>query len=168
MEIQHDEWAAVRAMADEWACFRVHQRYLTSLGRRDREAILSVFTADARYGPATGIEQIAEAVDDFWPLFEKQEESRHIVAIPAAITVDGDTATGDVYTIAFVPVPVPDGGRRVMIAGMGYRDDFVRTAAGWRIAAMRGIEGGHDLIHDTTWRFDVDVNPASIRSMLAQ
>jgi len=167
-DVDPNELAALRVMADEWACTRLHQKYLTSLGQRDRAAILSVFTDDASYGPAKGIEEIGQAVDEFWPLFDKLDPSHHIVPIPAAITVDGDTATADIYTIGLVPGPGPDGGRRVMVTGMGYRDDFVRTAEGWRIAAMRGIEGGYDLIHDTTWRFDADVNPASIRSMLAQ
>ena len=166
MELDRAELAALRTMADEWACFRLHQKYLTSLGQRDRAAILSVFTVDARYGRATGIDEIGKAVDDFWPLFDKMEESRHIVAIPATISVDGDTATADIYTIGFVPGPGPEGGRRVMVTGMGYRDDFVRTSDGWRIAAMRGIEGGYDLIHDTAWRFDAVLSTASIRSVL--
>ena len=165
LDFNQAEITALRAMMNEWACFRLHQKYLASLGQRDRGAILSVFTVDARYGSATGIEAIGKAVDDFWPLFEKMDSSHHIVAIPASITVSGDTATADIYTVAFIPGPDPQGERRVMVNGMGYRDDFVRTPEGWRISAMRGIEGGYDLIHDTTWRFDAMVNTASIRSL---
>ena len=55
----------------------------------------------------------------------------HLCA-PTSIVVDGDRAHA--VTLCLNPMP---GERGTMLFGHWYRDDLVRTEAGWRIAARR-------------------------------
>lgn len=45
---------------------------------------------------------------------------------------------------------------KVLVMGIGYSNEFVRTPAGWKISSMRGIDVGREAPHDTTWVFAAD------------
>lgn len=53
---------------------------------------------------------------------------------------DGDTATSQ--TMCLNPMPMAqDGAQRLLLVGIWYHDDWVRTADGWRIANRRQVKG---------------------------
>lgn len=95
-----------------------------------------VFTPDAHIdytvfgGPAGSYPEIKKYLADTMPMFASYY---HMVAT-SKVTIDGDTATG--VTVCHNPMvlPLPDGGEHVFVCGLWYRDRFVRTPAGWRIA----------------------------------
>lgn len=50
------------------------------------------------------------------------------------ITLNGDTATGRVMCFNPMGIPQPEGSPHVMMLGLFYKDEYVRTVDGWRIA----------------------------------
>lgn len=95
-----------------------------------------VFTPDAHIdysvfgGPAGPYPEIKEYLRTTMPMFAAYY---HMVAT-SKVTLDGDRATA--VTICHNPMvlPLPDGGEHLFVCGLWYRDTFVRTPAGWRIA----------------------------------
>ncbi|WP_458691132.1 nuclear transport factor 2 family protein [Nocardia tengchongensis] len=55
------------------------------------------------------------------------------------MTLDGDRATGDSYTIAHHLFTADDGERRIMIAALRYLDQFVKRDGTWLFAERRLI-----------------------------
>ena len=109
--------------------------YSHAIDTRDWDALDDVFTADARIdytafgGPAGTLPEIkkwlAEVLGGFVGF-------QHMVAA-SKITVDGDRATAKTY--CHNPMVMGhDDDDPVMLCGLWYRDTFVRTPAGWRIA----------------------------------
>ncbi len=95
-----------------------------------------VFTPDAHIdysvfgGPARPDPEIKEYLRTTMPLF-----AAYYHMVPTSkVTLDGDRATA--VTICHNPMvlPLPDGGEHLFVCGLWYRDTFVRTPAGWRIA----------------------------------
>ncbi|CAN7645544.1 nuclear transport factor 2 family protein [Phenylobacterium sp. LjRoot219] len=163
--MNQDEFAEIRRFADQWACQKVHERYWYGEAKRDVDLICSVFTDDARYSNANGIAEIRKKISGYMSEMHPIIENFHVLPIAVDIQVDGDRASGEIRGVAFNPVRKRDGSRKVLVVGVGYIDEFVRTPAGWRISAMRGIEGGWDVAHDNTWQFEADLNPNALREL---
>ena len=51
----------------------------------------------------------------------------------STVTIDGDTATGESYTIAH-HVFSEDGSRKIMVASLRYLDTFTKVGGGWFFA----------------------------------
>ena len=95
-----------------------------------------VFTPDAHIdytvfgGPAGPYPEIKKFLIETMPNFRGYY---HMVST-SKVTIDGDSGTG--VTICWNPMPVDagDGTSKVFYCGLWYRDRYVRTDAGWRIA----------------------------------
>jgi hypothetical protein len=144
-------------IADQWECQKLHEQYWYNEATHDSEAILALFTEDARYGPHDGKAAIRAYVSKVATTLQHVVENFHVIPVIPRIVVSGDTATGEVRGVAFIRVRKPDGTIKVVVLGVGYEDEFRRTSNGWRITKMRGIECGWDDMHDTTWRFEADL-----------
>jgi hypothetical protein len=57
----------------------------------------------------------------------------HFVGQSTILTLGGDRATGEAYTLAH-HLTVDDGKRRLMIAALRYMDTFVKTDGAWFFA----------------------------------
>jgi hypothetical protein len=156
MAMDERELAELRRFADQWACQKLHEKYWYGEAKRDVDLICSVFTADARYSTATGMAEIREKVAGYMSMMGPVVENYHIIPIAVDIAVNGDRAEGEIRGVGFVRIRDANGGEKVLAVGIGYLDEFVRTPEGWRISAMRGIEGGFEVPHDTTWQFEAD------------
>jgi hypothetical protein len=117
---------------------------------------VSCFTPDATFGDLVGhdaIRSLMEGVHYF--------QRCYVVGGSQRITVDGDTATADTQAVGFVLRT--DGGDinnrgRVMVQGVRYNDQLVRTSEGWKIKTRVGFEDPSSG-HDTTWQFDTASTP---------
>lgn len=146
--------ARFSVIADQWECQKLHEKYWYYEAAHDPEAILALFTEDARYGPHDGKAAIRKYVSNVATTLKHVVENYHIIPVIPDIKVDGDVATAEVRGVAFIRVRKPDGEIKVVALGIGYFDEFRRTSEGWRISKMYGIECGISDMHDTTWVFE--------------
>jgi hypothetical protein len=110
--------------------------YSYAIDFRQWDELDNVFTADAVIdytetgGPRGTLTETKEFLAKAMPMFAAFQ---HNVGA-SQIMVDGDTATG--RTICHNPMVLDKGEDmpHVWFYGLWYRDRFVRTAAGWRIA----------------------------------
>ena len=110
--------------------------YSHAIDFRRWDELDDVFTEDAFIdytvfgGPSGTYSEIKKYLAETMPMFSSYY---HMVAT-SKVVLDGDTATG--VTVCHNPMvlPLPDGGEHVFICGLWYRDDYVRTPDGWRIA----------------------------------
>jgi ketosteroid isomerase-like protein len=159
--ITSGELAQLRRMADQWACQKLHERYWYAEAARDVDMVCSVFTEDARYGHAVGVVAIRDTVQGYMGDMGNIAENYHLIPIATDISVDGDTAEGEVRGVGFIRLRQPDGSEKVMGLGVGYVDRFARTSDGWRICSMHGIEDT-EAAHDTTWSFLLESLPHAL------
>jgi len=108
-------------------------RYAEALDGRDWELLDRVFVPELDYdfvawrarSRAEAVERIRGALDGCGP-------TQHLLG-NYRVEVDGDTATSSVYVRAFhLGVGAAEG--KTFEMGGEYRDEWVRTAAGWRSA----------------------------------
>lgn len=160
------ELKEIRLFADQWACQKIQEKYWYAEAKRDVDMICSVFTEDARYGQANGMSEIRKMADSHMSHMGPIIENYHVLPINVDIKVNGDQAEGEIRAVAFNPIRNRDGSRKILVVGVGYYNEFVRTPDGWRIQSMRGIECGWDFPHDTTWKFVTDFAEESFAEIL--
>ena len=111
-------------------------RYSFAIDDRDWNALDEVFTPDARinYTAAGGIAGDLSQIKAWLPVaLERFPMFQHLVAT-TKLDLDGDEAAS--RTILFNPMTHQNaaGEQQTFFIGLWYRDRFVRTDAGWRIA----------------------------------
>jgi hypothetical protein len=110
-------------------------RYSEAIDRREFDELDAIFVPDAYidYRDTGGIDgqypQIKEWLAETLPTYF--ERNAHMLGLPA-IKLAGDTATA--RTFCFNPMVLKGEKPKVMQVGVWYDDEFVRTAAGWRIS----------------------------------
>jgi hypothetical protein len=134
----------LRRWVDEQQVRDACMAYWAGVDRRDIQAYLRAFTADATLSFFDGAVTVpvAQLVRD--GVLDKGgfEHTSHTPA-SQVIAVDGDNATADtLVTAVLVPADGP-----VSVRGLRYRDDLVRTADGWRIRLRR---------HSVLWQYDAE------------
>ncbi|HYB99590.1 MAG TPA: nuclear transport factor 2 family protein [Candidatus Limnocylindrales bacterium] len=124
-----------RHIADRLEIQDVLVRYCNAIDTGNYAMLDEVFTPDgiADYTAAGGIRgtlaEIKEWLDKALAPFPVRQ---HLVT-NFQIEIDGDRASTHCYL--FNPLGFPQGGSLEMLfCGGGYRDTFVRTGTGWRIA----------------------------------
>lgn len=125
-------------------------RYATALDTRDWHQFESCFTEDAiaDYGTLGGRNQGREAIRNAVAVLAGFDRTQHLLG-NVSITVDADKAQAVCYLHAQHVIDVGDSIELLTIGGI-YRDQIIRTPAGWRIA-QRKLEpvwqsGDSDLI----------------------
>jgi 3-phenylpropionate/cinnamic acid dioxygenase small subunit len=119
-------------------------RYATALDARDWALLADVFSAEAVYtigphGDFTGPEAIGAKIAS---LIGGYESTQHLITNPV-IEIDGDSARASCYLHAQHYLPDQRTGGNTYEMGGTYRDELVRTSAGWRIARR---------VLDVAWR----------------
>lgn len=119
--------------------------YCYAIDNRDWDALDAIFTPDAiiDYSEMVGVKGHLPEIKAFLAAsMGGVQASQHIIST-SKITVEGDRAHGK--TVCTNPMALqPDG--HTMFVGLWYRDEFVRTADGWRIASR---------YEENCWRFNV-------------
>jgi hypothetical protein len=117
-------------ISDRLEIQEVLANYSTAVDRHDWDLWDEVFTEDAvlDYTEISDFRGDRQSTKEWLQMMPPTGTYYHMTST-TKITIDGDTA--ETRTICFNPMPAPEDGLRLI--GHWYRDQWVRTPAGWRI-----------------------------------
>jgi hypothetical protein len=123
--------------ADRLAIRELFDAYAHCADRRDADGQKALFTVDARFavymdGDGTEPTYVLEGRESLTPVFadlNRYEATTHFNG-QSTVTLDGDDATGESYTIAHHLLS-DQGERKIMIASLRYLDRFVKIDGAW-------------------------------------
>jgi SnoaL-like domain len=135
----HTELTAAEA-ADRLALRELFDAYAHCADRREVEGQKALFTEDTRFavymdGEASEPTYVLEGREALTPVFDdlnRYEATTHFNG-QSTVTIDGNRATGESYTIAH-HVYTEDGTRKIMIASLRYLDTFTKIDQSWYFA----------------------------------
>jgi ketosteroid isomerase-like protein len=145
-----DQYA--QRLLDEFACRRLIEAYWYTESRRDADALADLFTADGRWGSATGREELVTQAQGFFTMMAGIAQNPTGFA-GVDLRVDDDHATGFVHGIAHLVVPRDGGPTTIVVVDAVYDLEFRREAGEWRIARMCGLVDP-SAPHDATFQFE--------------
>jgi hypothetical protein len=131
--------------ADRLALRELFDAYAHCADRRDAEGQKALFTDDTRFavymdGEGSGPTYVLHGREALTPVFDdlnRYEVTTHFNG-QSTVTVDGNRATGESYTIAH-HLFTEDGTRKIMIASLRYLDDFAKIDGQWYFAERQLI-----------------------------
>jgi SnoaL-like domain len=135
----HTELTPAEA-ADRLALRELFDAYAHCADRRDAQGQKALFTEDTRFavymdGEASEPTYVLEGREALTPVFDdlnRYEATTHSNG-QSTVTIDGNRATGESYTIAH-HVYTEDGTRKIMIASLRYLDTFTKIDQSWYFA----------------------------------
>ena len=135
----HSELTPAEA-ADRLALRELFDAYAHCADRRDAEGQKALFTEDTRFavymdGEASEPTYVLEGREALTPVFDdlnRYEATTHFNG-QSTVTIDGNRATGESYTIAH-HVYTEGGTRKIMIASLRYLDTFAKIDQSWYFA----------------------------------
>ena len=138
----HTEISATEA-ADRLALRELFDAYAHCADRRDAEGQKALFTDDTRFavymdGEGSEPTHVLEGREALTPVFadlNRYEVTTHFNG-QSTVTLEGDRATGESYTIAHHLYP-EDGERMIMIASLRYLDTFAKIGGRWYFAERK-------------------------------
>ena len=127
--------------ADRLAIREVVEAYAHCADRRDAQGQMSLFTTDTHFvvymkakDPTPSQElHSREALAPVFADLNKYEATMHFVGQSTILTLTGNRATGEAYTLAH-HLTVDGGKRSLMIAALRYNDAFVKMDGAWLFA----------------------------------
>jgi len=127
--------ATLRALADRAAIHDLLIGYFLAIDRGDWDAVRACCTdaADCDYAVFRG--DPAHAVACMRRGLAQFEHTMHFGG-NVLVALDGDAARAECYAVCYHRLPVA-GVPHDRVSALHYRDEVVRTPAGWRIAARR-------------------------------
>ncbi|MGC0362041.1 hypothetical protein ABH922_000025 [Rhodococcus sp. 27YEA15] len=126
--------------ADRLAIRELFDAYAHCADRRDAEGQKALFTENSRFvvfmsGEGTEPSYALDGREALTPVFadlNQYEATTHFNG-QSTVTLDGDSATGESYTIAH-HLFTTDGERKIMIASLRYLDTFAKINGAWYFA----------------------------------
>src|SRR6476620_8775713 len=130
--------------ADRLAIRELVEAYAHCADRRDAEGQMALFTPDTHFvvymnakdpTPSQELhsrEALAPVFDDL----NKYAATMHFVGQSTVLSLTGDRATGEAYTLAH-HLTVDGGRRNLMIAELRYDDTFVKADGAWLFAERK-------------------------------
>ena len=140
----HTELTPAEA-ADRLALRELFDAYAHCADRRDAEGQKALFTDDTVFtvymdGDGSEPSYVLHGRAALTPVFDdlnRYEATTHFNG-QSTVTMNGDRATGESYTIAH-HVFTEDGARKIMIASLRYLDDFAKIDGRWYFAERKLI-----------------------------
>ena len=140
----HTEISASEA-ADRLALRELFDAYAHCADRRDADGQKALFTDDTVFavymdGDGSEATYVLHGREALTPAFEdlnRYEETTHFNG-QSTVTLDGDRATGESYTIAH-HIYTDDGERKIMVASLRYLDTFAKLGDRWYFAERKLI-----------------------------
>jgi ketosteroid isomerase-like protein len=140
----HTELTPVEA-ADRLAIRELFDAYAHCADRRDADGQKALFTDDTVFvvhmdGDNTEPTYVLHGRESLTPVFDdlnRYEVTTHFNG-QSTVTLDGEHATGESYTIAH-HVYTEDGARKIMIASLRYLDTFAKIDGSWYFAERKLI-----------------------------
>jgi len=131
--------------ADRLALRELFDAYAHCADRRDADGQEALFTEDTRFAvymdgersEPTYVLQGREALTTVFDDLNRYEVTTHFNG-QSTVTLDGDRATGESYTIAH-HVYTEDGERKIMVASLRYLDTFAKIDGRWFFAERKLI-----------------------------
>jgi SnoaL-like domain len=129
--------------ADRLALRELFDAYAHCADRRDAEGQKALFTADTRFavymnGEGSEATYVLDGRDALTPVFadlNRYEATTHFNG-QSTVTLDGDCAAGESYTIAH-HLYTENGERKIMIASLRYLDTFAKIDDRWYFAERK-------------------------------
>src|SRR6478609_9613293 len=139
---EHAELTSTEA-ADRLALRELFDAYAHCADRRDAEGQKALFTEDTVFavhmdGEGTEPTYVLHGREALTPVFDdlnRYEVTTHFNG-QSTVTLDGDRATGESYTIAH-HVYTEDGERKIMVASLRYLDTFSKLDGSWYFAERK-------------------------------
>jgi hypothetical protein len=121
----------VQALLDKQALYELAVRYARAIDRRDRSLLLSVYHDDAIDDHGVMFKGSPAAFADWQPeVMAPFDVTAHYIA-NTAYRVDGDSAEGELYFIAYHRTKLPEA-KEIVIGGR-YLDRYERRNNTWKI-----------------------------------
>ncbi len=125
---------------DRLAIRELFDAYAHCADRRDADGQKGLFTADTRFavymdGEGSEPTYVLEGREALTPVFadlNRYETTTHFNG-QSSVTIDGDRATGESYTLAH-HLFTKNGKREIMIASLRYLDTFAKIDGSWYFA----------------------------------
>ena len=130
--------------ADRLAIRELVEAYAHCADRRDAKGQMALFTTDTHFvvymdakDPKPSQElHSREALAPVFADLNKYAATMHFVGQSTVLSLSGDRATGEAYTLAH-HLTIDGGKRRLMIAALRYDDTFVKSDGGWLFAERK-------------------------------
>jgi ketosteroid isomerase-like protein len=130
--------------ADRLAIRELVEAYAHCADRRDAKGQMALFTEDTHFvvymdskNPKPSQElRSREALAPVFADLNKYAATMHFVGQSTILTLAGDRATGEAYTLAH-HLSLDGGKRRLMIAALRYDDTFVKSDGSWLFAGRK-------------------------------
>jgi hypothetical protein len=127
--------------ADRLAIRELVEAYAHFADRRDAKGQMSLFTEDTHFvvymnSKDAKPSQELNSREELAPVFadlNKYEATMHFVGQSTILSLAGNRATGEAYTLAH-HLTIDGGKRRLMVAALRYSDQFVKIDGGWLFA----------------------------------
>jgi hypothetical protein len=127
--------------ADRLTIRELVEAYAHCADRRDAKGQMALFTPDTQFvvymnakDPKPSQElHSREALAPVFADLNKYAATMHFVGQSTILSLSGNRATGEAYTLAH-HLTVEDGKRRLMIAALRYSDQFVKVDGEWLFA----------------------------------
>ena len=127
--------------ADRLAIRELLEAYAHCADRRDAKGQMALFTPDTHFvvymnakDPKPSQElHSREALAPVFADLNKYDATMHFVGQSTILSLAGNQATGEAYTLAH-HLTVDGGMRRLMIAALRYSDQFVKVGGAWLFA----------------------------------
>src|SRR5580700_9191527 len=124
--------------ADRLAIRELVEAYAHCADRRDAKGQMSLFTADTHFVVYLNAKEAKpsqelhsrEALAPVFADLNKYAATMHFVGQSTILSLTGDRATGEAYTLAH-HLTIDGGKRRLMIATLRYSDQFVKIDGAW-------------------------------------
>jgi ketosteroid isomerase-like protein len=130
--------------ADRLAIRELVEAYAHCADRRDAKGQMALFTPDTHFVVYMDAKdpkpsQELNSRDALAPVFadlNRYAATMHFVGQSTVISLSGDRATGEAYTLAH-HLTIDGGKRRLMIAALRYADAFAKTNGAWLFSERR-------------------------------
>jgi ketosteroid isomerase-like protein len=127
--------------ADRLAIRELVEAYAHCADRRDAKGQMSLFTEDTHFVVYMNAKdakpsQELNSREELAPVFadlNKYEATMHFVGQSTILSLAGNRATGEAYTLAH-HLTIDGGKRRLMVAALRYSDQFVKIDGAWLYA----------------------------------
>jgi SnoaL-like domain len=134
-----------REAADRLAIRELFDAYAHCADRRDAEGQKALFTDDAVFavhmdGDGSEPTYVLDGRESLTPVFDdlnRYEVTTHFNG-QSTVTLDGERATGESYTIAH-HLYTEEGARKIMVASLRYLDTFAKIDGAWYFAERKLI-----------------------------
>jgi ketosteroid isomerase-like protein len=139
--MSHHEAISPAEAADRLAIRELVETYAHCADRRDAKGQMALFTKDTHFvvymdaKDPTPTQELhsREALAPVFADLNKYAATMHFVGQSTILTLKGDRATGEAYTLAH-HLTVDGGKRSLMIAALRYADTFARKDGAWLFA----------------------------------